>query len=69
MLERTYRVRQAAELLGVSSWTVWRWLQTGKICGAKIGTCRVIRESELQRLIVDDSRRETAKAETHKERG
>jgi len=59
-----YSVNEAAELLRLSHWTIWSWLKSGKLRGAKIGDRRVIRESELQRLIVDDappSRSEQAK--------
>ena len=56
-MERLYSVDEAAETLRLSSWTIWSWLKTGKIRGAKIGDRRVIRESELQRLIIDDPRK------------
>ena len=55
-MERLYSVDEAAEMLRLSHWTIWSWLKTGKMRGAKVGDRRVIRESELQRLIVDDSR-------------
>jgi excisionase family DNA binding protein len=55
-LEKLYEVAEAADVLKVSEWTIWKWLQTGKLRGAKVGDRRVIRESELQRLIVDDPR-------------
>jgi excisionase family DNA binding protein len=53
-MEKLYSVDEAAELLRLSHWTIWQWLKTGKLRGAKVGDRRVIRESELQRLIVDD---------------
>lgn len=53
-VEKLYSVNEAAELLRLSHWTIWSWLKTGKLRGAKIGDRRVIRESELQRLIIDD---------------
>jgi excisionase family DNA binding protein len=57
MIPKVYSVPEAAELLRVSEWTIWKWLQTGKLQGSKIGgDRRVIRESELARLIVDDPR-------------
>jgi excisionase family DNA binding protein len=55
-MERLYSVDEAAEMLRLSHWTIWSWLKTGKLRGAKVGDRRVIRESELQRLIVDDPR-------------
>jgi len=56
MLDRFYSVPEAAAALRLSQWTIWSWLKTGKLRGAKVGDRRVIRESELQRLIVDDAR-------------
>jgi len=53
-MERLYSVDEAAELLRLSHWSIWSWLKQGKIRGAKVGDRRVIRESELQRLIIDD---------------
>jgi excisionase family DNA binding protein len=49
-----YSVPEAAELLTLSPWTIWSWLKTGKLRGAKIGDRRVIRRAELEKLIVDD---------------
>ncbi len=53
-MERLYSVDEAAELLRLSHWTIWSWLKTGKLRGVKVGDRRLIRESELQRVIVDD---------------
>ena len=61
-LERFYAVREAAAALRVSEQTIRAWLRSGKLRGSRAGERRrVIRESELQRLIVDDSRRESPK--------
>jgi len=49
-------------MLRLSHWTIWSWLKTGKLRGAKIGDRRVIRESELLRLIVDDPKPAAVKA-------
>jgi excisionase family DNA binding protein len=58
-IERLYSVEEAAEVLRVSHWTIWAWLKTGKLRGTKIGgDRRVIKETELQRLIVDDPLRD-----------
>lgn len=53
-LEPMYTVPEAAARLRLSEWTIWKWMSDGKLRGAKIGDRRVIRESELQRLIIDD---------------
>jgi len=53
-MERLYSLEEAAKLLGVSHWTLRGWIQRGKLRSAKVGHRRVIRESELQLLVVDD---------------
>jgi excisionase family DNA binding protein len=41
------RVGEAAELLSVSRWTIYRWMEEGRLRGTKIGkgSLRVFRES------------------------
>lgn len=56
-LEKMYSVRQAADLLSLSHWTIRLWIGNGKLRSAKVGRRRVIRESELRRLISDEPRR------------
>lgn len=50
------RVDEAAELLSVSRWTIYRWVEHGKLEGTKIGkgSVRVFKAS-LDRL-VEESR-------------
>lgn len=57
MLEKLYRVEEAAKALGISHWTIWNYLRTGELQRTKIGGRTVIRESELKKLIVDAPRR------------
>lgn len=64
-MENLFTVDQAAKALTVSHWTLRYWLKTGKVRGSRIGSRRVIRESELQRLIVDDPRRPRNTARKH----
>jgi excisionase family DNA binding protein len=55
-MEKTLlRVGEAAEFLSVSRWTIYRWLEEGKLQGTKIGrgSLRVFRAS-LERLIQDN---------------
>ena len=52
-LEKLYLVNEAAELVRVSSWTIWAKLKNGELLRTKVGGRTVIRESELQKLIVD----------------
>ena len=46
------RVGEAAEILSVSRWTIYRWVEEGKLEGTKIGrgSLRVFRIS-LEKLI------------------
>ncbi|MFO0774707.1 MAG: helix-turn-helix domain-containing protein [Nitrospiraceae bacterium] len=43
------RVNEAAELLQVSRWTVYRWLADGRLEGTKLGkgTLRILKESVM----------------------
>jgi excisionase family DNA binding protein len=47
-------VSEAAAMAKLSPWTVRRWLCDGKLQGCKIGDRRLIRKSELLKLVVDD---------------
>lgn len=42
-----FRVGEAADFLSVSRWTIYRWLEQGKLKGTKIGkgSVRVFRDS------------------------
>lgn len=44
------RVGEAAELLSVSRWTIYRWVEEGRLRGTKLGrgSLRIFRESALQ---------------------
>lgn len=55
MEKALFRVGEAAEFLSVSRWTVYRWLEQGKLKGVKIGngSTRIFRES-LDGLIQDN---------------
>lgn len=47
-LEKTLlRVGEAAEMLAVSRWTIYRWVEEGRLRGTKIGkgSLRIFRES------------------------
>ncbi len=45
--KRLLRVEEAAEFLSVSRWTIYRWVEDGRLRGAKIGksSLRIFRES------------------------
>ncbi|CAI4030512.1 HTH_17 domain-containing protein [Nitrospira tepida] len=50
------RVNEAAEALSVSRWTIYRWVEEGKLKGTKIGkgSLRVLKESVVQ--LIDQNR-------------
>lgn len=45
----------ARRLGGISKWTVHAWLAKGKLRRTKVGARTMIRESELQRVIHDQT--------------
>jgi excisionase family DNA binding protein len=40
-----------AQRLAVSIWTIRRWVQTGQLASLKLGSRRLVAESEIQRAI------------------
>jgi len=53
-MENLLSVEEAAKRLGgLSKWTVHSWLSQGKLQRTKVGGRTMIRESELQKVIVD----------------
>lgn len=51
--EKFYTVPEAAEQLRLSPWTIWDLLKRGELVRTKIAGKTFVRESELQKLIVD----------------
>lgn len=49
--ERLLSPQEFADLLSISRWTVYAWLQEGKIRSVKIGRLVRIPESEVERLV------------------
>jgi excisionase family DNA binding protein len=51
------RVGEAAELLSVSRWTIYRWVEEGRLRGTKIGkgSLRIFRESVVGLIERNDS--------------
>ena len=50
-MEKTLlRVGEAAELLSVSRWTIYRWVEEGRLRGTKIGkgSLRIFRQSIVE---------------------
>ena len=46
----------AAQLGGLSKWTIYAWLSQGKLQRTKVGGRTMIRESELQKVIKDGAK-------------
>jgi excisionase family DNA binding protein len=60
-VEQLYSVEAAAEKLGgISKWTIYSYLSSGKLKRTKVGARTMIRESELMRLIHDETPAEAA---------
>lgn len=59
MKKRLLRPDEAAEILSVSRWTIYRWLSEGKIDGTRLGkgTLRIFSES-VDRLIDENKSNE-----------
>lgn len=52
MTERLYTIKEAKELLGVTTWTIQQWDREGKIkCVRTVGGRRRVPESEIKRLL------------------
>lgn len=66
-IEKMYSVEEAAKALGISYWTVWAKLKNGTLLRTKIGGRTVIRESELQKIIVDQPRNLPVKSSARKQ--
>lgn len=57
-IEKTlFRVEEAAELLSVSRWTIYRWLEQGRLRGTKIGksSLRIFRDSIIRLIEHNES--------------
>jgi excisionase family DNA binding protein len=51
--DRLVGIKNAAEILAVSHWTLRAWITQGKISSAKLGARRLIPESEINRLLTE----------------
>jgi len=55
-LDPLYSIQEAADLTGLSHWTLRKWAKDGKIETNKQGSRRLISESELERLLEEGRR-------------
>ena len=51
--DRVFSIEDAAVLWAISPWTVRKWIAERKITSCKLGTRRVIPNSEIKRVIND----------------
>jgi len=58
-------VRQAADAVGLSHWTIRQYIREGKIQGVKIGKRILVEPAELQRLVDEGRRRSSQKEHVH----
>jgi excisionase family DNA binding protein len=56
-------LKQAADRLGVSWWTLGRWARQGRFRTVRLGSRRLVPESELTRLVDANMTEATAPAE------
>jgi excisionase family DNA binding protein len=50
-VEKLYGIREAAQLMSLSHWTLRAWISKGKIKRTKLGGRTLIGKSELERFI------------------
>lgn len=56
-METLLSVEEAAKRLGgISKWTIYAWLSSGRLRRTKIGSRTMLRESELARFVEDENR-------------
>jgi excisionase family DNA binding protein len=54
-MDKLLSVEKAAEALSVSPWTIRAWITQGKLGSVKLGSRRLVREAEIQRIIAQAS--------------
>ena len=52
-MESLLSVKEFADRLRVSHWTIHAWLSQGRLTRMKVGSRTLLRESELERVVVD----------------
>lgn len=53
MTDRLLTVREVAEALSLSPWTIWRRVLDGSLPSHKIGRSRRVAEADVRRLLSD----------------
>lgn len=50
-MEKLLSVQEASEILGLSSWTIRRWVRNKKLLPVRLGSRVLLEEGELRRVI------------------
>ena len=50
---QAYRPEEAAEALGVSKTTIWRWRKAGRLRFVRVGRIALVPAAEIDRLLAD----------------
>ncbi len=50
-MQRLLSIQEASQILGLSSWTIRRWIQNKRLVPVRLGSRVLIEQSELQRLV------------------
>jgi excisionase family DNA binding protein len=58
-------VRQAADAIGLSHWTIRQYIREGKILGVRIGKRMLVEPAELQRLVDKGRSQSSGKGHDH----
>ncbi len=61
-------VEQAAELLGISRWTVRSYIKTGKLKPVRLGRRVLLAEDELERLVAQGQEQAGRELQENRER-
>lgn len=57
-IDKQYTVTEAAEILRITTRTLFTWIYTGKVQAAKVGRKWLITDGEIQRIIQSGSKQD-----------
>lgn len=60
-MERLLSIKEASEILGLSSWTIRRWIQVKKLIPVRLGSRVLLEERELRRVVEEGKQRSAAR--------
>lgn len=50
-MDNLLSAKEAAERLGVSLWTIYRWARGGQVASVRLGSRRLFAEEDLEELV------------------